>query len=192
MSFPRKIDDSLEGRVQDMIKALDSEAFLSSLSLALSLPDICGKYLYPEDKSSARYAKWFDQYVAHNYSTQTENSERNVLCYFDGEDCYQLRCVFLHEGSNAPHVGRGKTTYNVAQFRIFGTELMVGVDHIGRHWSTGREDEAFNQVDLDLVKFIHAVAAGVRTFLGQHPDANNLNPINGLQNIFYSPILDFR
>lgn len=35
--------------IDDMNKALDNDCFFSALSLALTLPDICGKAKYPTD-----------------------------------------------------------------------------------------------------------------------------------------------
>ena len=45
--------------VEDINKALDNEAYFSALSLALTLPDICGKAEFPETKSGRRYIDWY-------------------------------------------------------------------------------------------------------------------------------------
>ena len=48
--------------IDDMNKALDNDCFLSALSLALTLPDICGKAKYPDEKSTKkRYIDWYDE-----------------------------------------------------------------------------------------------------------------------------------
>lgn len=46
-----------------MNKALDNDCFFSALSLALTLPDICGKAKYPTDGNKKRYIAWYDEYV---------------------------------------------------------------------------------------------------------------------------------
>jgi hypothetical protein len=91
-----------------------------------------------------RYVAWFNRYVAANYRSSSEGNEY----YFDGSDCYQLRCVFLHEGSNAPHREKEKTVYHIAQFRIFENSPEVATDHIGRQWSSDDPNAIFAQVDL--------------------------------------------
>lgn len=191
--FPKKIDDTLTGRVNEMIQAFQSGYFFSALTLALAIPDICGRKQYPEEKNcSVRYAKWFDEYVAHEYRKE-ENEDANSCdtYYFDGDDCYQLRCVFLHEGTNALHTERKKTIYHIAQFRVFSTDPGVGVDHTGKTWSD-KEDIAFSQVDLDLCKFLFAIKSGVETFVAEFPQMNAFNPIAGSESVFYAPIIDFR
>lgn len=186
MNFPTKIDGTLQRRCSDMIRAFESESFISSLSLALSLPDICGNYLYTNDSSRNRYSKWFDQFVAFNYIGPDGTS------YFDGEDCYQLRCVFLHEGMNTPHVERKRTLYNLIQFRIFDDGPLNNVDHFEQLWTNDELSNMFTQLDLNLNKFISAINQGVNEFIRQYPNANNLNPWEGYEGYFYTPILDFR
>ena len=46
-----------------MNKALDNDCFFSALSLALTLPDICGKAKYPTDGNKKRFIAWYDEYV---------------------------------------------------------------------------------------------------------------------------------
>ena len=189
MFFPEKIDDSLRGRVKDMLAAFDADAFLSALSLAVTLPDICGARMCPHEKSSSkRYETWFDQYVA----PSSRNSSEAHGCYFNGRDCYQLRCVFLHEGSNALHPKKKKSIYHIAQFRIFEKSSEIAVDHIGRQWPSDDPEATFAQVDLDLRRFLHSIESGVERFLEDYPDANKYCPVRGPEAVHYSPILDFR
>ena len=44
----------LQRLIDDINKALDNDCFFSALSLALTLPDICGKAKYPNEKSSKK------------------------------------------------------------------------------------------------------------------------------------------
>lgn len=202
MLFPKQVDTSVRGRMADVVKAYQSDAFLSAISLALTIPDICGERLYPDDKVGPRYEKWFDEYVAPFYpdkrascdageagtpfgsSARVEAASR--CYYFSGSDCHQLRCVYLHEGSNAPHIERGKTAYNVIQFRVF--EGAGNCDHIG-NLEESSDGEIFRQIDLDLRKFIESLDAGVEAFLHEHPE---MNEDKGSESFFYRPILDFR
>lgn len=197
VGFPRKIDASLSGRVEDMRRAFEADAFFSALSLALSLPDICGKRMHPDLGSRDRYSRWFDRYVAHNYEDghPAEGSCDRRSLFFNGEDCYQLRCVLLHEGTNAPHVERGRTVYNLIQFRLFGKDPGVGIDHVGQleeKVGSGADPVWFRQIDLDMAKFVDSMARGVASFLEDHPEENDPSPLEGAASVFYAPILDFR
>ena len=77
-------------KIKDIKNALKSESYMSALALTLTLPDICGKVVYPELNSGERYKKWYDEYI-------TKYNENN--CILNAEKCYKLRCAYLHEGS---------------------------------------------------------------------------------------------
>ena len=77
----KKILDSIE-------KSLKNENWYSALVLSLMIPDICGKLEDSKKSSSKRYPEWFDKYLGKKYKN-----------YLSGNDCYALRCSFLHEGS---------------------------------------------------------------------------------------------
>ena len=115
MFLPREIDSSIMGRMADMNRAAEAGAYIPALSLALTIPDACGLRLYPDldKKSGGRYAKWFDEYVARwDYVESPEEAAfwdaagepKPGAVYFNGSDCYQLRCVYLYEAVNAPHM----------------------------------------------------------------------------------------
>lgn len=190
MIFPKHIDTSLVGRMSDIEKAFDAGAYLSAISLALTIPDICGDRLYCGVGSRKRYVDWFNAYIAQNYldekSPQVDGRIAASKYYFDGEDCYQLRCVYLHQGINAPDLSKEKTIYNVIQFRVFDAGS-GSCDHIGKSWSN-TSGEIFRQVDLDLRKFLRCLKTGVDSFLSEYP---NVNVDNGSNHFLYEPVLDF-
>lgn len=181
MLFPKKTDTSIKGRINDVERAFGADAFLSAISMALTIPDVCGERLYPNTAVWKRYTQWFDTYVAFYYFDDEKG------CYFSGTDCYQLRCVYLHEGTNALHVESGRSGYNVVQFRVFESGVN-GCDHIGATRGDLAKSE-FRQVDLDLSLFIGNMKSGVEQFLAEHPD---MNVDSGTNNFLYQPVLDFR
>ena len=83
--------------VQDIDIALESGAYLSAMSLALTLPDICSSVAFPNEKSNKeRYIKWYDENIG--YLEKGPDNENNAP-YLSGEVVYQLRCSFLHQGT---------------------------------------------------------------------------------------------
>lgn len=78
-------------------KSIESENWYSALTLALTIPDICGRLSYPdlEKKSQKRYVKWFDEYILHHYESPFHGEG---FTFMSGGDCYALRCALLHEG----------------------------------------------------------------------------------------------
>lgn len=200
MVIPHQVDTSIRGRMGDVRKAFEAGAFLSAISMALTLPDICGDRLYSGSSSSERYSKWFDKYVAPSYvgPRPDEPDAWDIrgadvgptpcfTSYFSGDDCYQLRCVYLHEGVNAPHVERNKTPFNVIQFRVFD-EMPAGCDGIEK-MQGNLEPDGFLKIDLDLRKFLDNLEAGIDRFLNEHPE---MNDDRGSDSFLYQPVLDFR
>lgn len=83
--------------VQDIRKALENELYFVALSSALTLPDICGKAAYPDERSSRkRYILWYDEGIG-KYEKSPE--DKNNMPYLSGEVIYSLRCSLLHEGN---------------------------------------------------------------------------------------------
>jgi len=88
----------MERFLNSIKNSLENKNWYSALALALSVPDICAKISYPAEKSSKkRYIAWYNSYMIDKYTSYIgANKEKHVfLC---GEDCYALRCSFLHEG----------------------------------------------------------------------------------------------
>lgn len=97
--------------IREIESALKNDEFLAALALALTLPDICGKAEFPNEKSvGVRYIKWFDDNIG-NYekppkSNDGKNTEFDDMPYMSGEIIYSLRCCFLHQGN--PNIEKAK------------------------------------------------------------------------------------
>lgn len=76
--------------------SVENKDWYVSLTSALTLPDVCGRLIDPGARSQARYAAWFDQWMRQNYIV--ERFGRPDECLFTGNDCYALRCSYLHQG----------------------------------------------------------------------------------------------
>ena len=91
----------------DLEKSLDNDCYFAALSLALALPDICGRAEYPELSSSSkkRYIQWYDEHIG-KYEKPPKQSENDEdMPYLSGEVIYQLRCSLLHQG--VPDIDKG-------------------------------------------------------------------------------------
>lgn len=83
--------------IREINYCLDNDCCMAGLSLALTLPDICGRAMYPNLKPSERYIKWFDEYIG-----QYEHDEEHIqvgMPYLSGELVYSLRNSVLHQGN---------------------------------------------------------------------------------------------
>lgn len=71
----------------------------SALALALFMPDVCGRLQSPNSGSQARYVAWFKAWVQPKYTVQMFLMPSETV-FLSGEDCYALRCSYLHEGGD--------------------------------------------------------------------------------------------
>ena len=76
-------------------KALSDENWYAALTLALNLPDICGRLENPKRKSQERYEAWYSRFVEHVFNFKFSEETH---CFLTAADCYALRCAFLHQG----------------------------------------------------------------------------------------------
>lgn len=101
----KKIDsDIFLTRIYEIHACLSSQCYIAALSLALTLPDICGKAEYPSDRTSTRYIEWVNRYIVDEEKPKTRYDED--MPYLSGEVVYNLRCSFLHSGN--PNIDKTK------------------------------------------------------------------------------------
>lgn len=92
--------------IDDINKALDAEAYMAALALALTLPDICAKAEYGDTlRNKERYIKWFDEYIG-KYEVCPREEGEECMPYLSGEVVYSLRNNVLHQGT--PNIEKEK------------------------------------------------------------------------------------
>ena len=111
--------------IKEINQCLDNGCVMAGLSLALTLPDICGKAIYPKLKPSDRYVKWFDKYIG-QYEHDDEHM-RVGMPYLSGELVYSLRNSILHQGNpNIDGEKLGIIYFELLYQRIEGASVIVG------------------------------------------------------------------
>lgn len=83
--------------IDEVKKSIDNECFIAALSLALMIPDICGKAEYPELQSQTkkRYIKWYNTHIGY-FEKPTDSDD---MPYPSGEIIYSLRNSLFHQGT---------------------------------------------------------------------------------------------
>jgi len=79
----------MDNILKSIENSLQNKNWYSALVLSLILPDVCAKLEGNGKSSSVRYPEWFNTYLGKKYNG-----------FLSGNDCYSLRCAFLHEGSS--------------------------------------------------------------------------------------------
>ena len=77
--------------------ALASGNWYAAVTVALTIPDICGRLENPQEGSKARFVRWYDRYLLAKYQVPV-GPTRKLETFLNGNDCYALRCAFLHQG----------------------------------------------------------------------------------------------
>ena len=106
----------MERFVESIEKSIETENWYGALTLAITLPDICGRLNNPKWGSQKRFEKWFNKYMHHHYKSSFHSED---FTFLSGSDCYALRCAFLHEGTD--DVTRQRAREVVTKFTFFTT-----------------------------------------------------------------------
>lgn len=108
--------------VGEIRMAMSHELYLSALTLALTLPDTCGRAEYPNEKlNGVRYKNWCSQYVI------TDRCDSPYGCdmpYLNEEIIYSLRNSLLHQST--PNVEQPKI--HEPRCKIDKFELVISRD----------------------------------------------------------------
>jgi len=83
--------------VEDVRGALRAGHYYAALGLALALPDICGRLETPTTAGKARAIRWLKQHLQPAY-TKAVGAPGDPHVFMTAEDCYALRCAYMHEG----------------------------------------------------------------------------------------------
>lgn len=86
----------IEQYVKDIRRALKDKCYFAALSLALTLPDICGRVEFPNKSVTEGYIGWYDRYIGEQMARENLSGHTP---YLSGEVVYNLRNTFLHQGS---------------------------------------------------------------------------------------------
>ena len=125
IEFHCRYKDIFLARINDIEFCLEQEHYMAALSLALTLPDICGKAEYPSDGTTSRYIKWFNQFMIQYKKSASPYSDD--MPYLSGETVYNLRNEFLHSGN--PNVVKEQIKEELCKVDKF--ELILGKSFTG-------------------------------------------------------------
>lgn len=155
--------NKLEAYLNDIENSIKSDAYLSGLALALTLPDICGKIEKDGANNREKYINWFDKWVYSKTYKLSENkgfTEDNFL-KIDGNICYALRCCFLHAG-NFDLKSKGE---NIDRF-----QFCIGKENKNNgnlySYMFDRSGNVINiRIQLNVVEFLQNMIYGVKIFI---------------------------
>lgn len=148
-------------------RAVADQNWLAALTLALTLPDICGKVTEPESRSSSRYAAWFDQWLGQEFHLPAVTPHGDIR--LSGRDCYALRCAALHEGRDVIEDQRIRGVLRGFMFVRPSVHMFAHMNQIGRTLQL-QVDFFCEQVCAAVERWLHANQRNtrIREGLGEH------------------------
>lgn len=97
--------------IHECREALKHNLHLAALTLALTLPDICGIAEFTKKCGvKERYVQWYEEHIGRS----ERFSKEDEYPYPSGEVIYRLRCMVLHQGT--PSVEKDKC--NIDSFAL--------------------------------------------------------------------------
>ena len=102
----------IEHLVNEIERCLKNDLQIAALTMALTLPDTCGKVYRPQGKVGERYIGWYNDHILNPQRELIGDDRESFL--ISGEVVYKLRCAMLHE-SNPTVVG---TEENITHFSL--------------------------------------------------------------------------
>ena len=157
----------IENIIRDILLAKENKAYLSALSLALTIPSILSSIANNKRSVRTDYAEWFNQWVYKYYKQpKSENELINrglEATKFDGDNCYALRCSMLHAGNTDLKENRG----TIDVFVLCSSEKS---SHEGDAFVCSVSENSARDVyvSLNVVGLIDALVAGARDYLAQN------------------------
>jgi len=151
---------------ESISQSIENKNWYSAIAIALTIPDICSKITYDSKSNGIKYAKWFDDFVGSNYKTNysqdllesvrkhsTEKDYQNLLkgTKLSGNDCYALRCAYLHEGIGEILTQKAREILDEVKFiepnqrmnmhgSIINNKLILHIDEFCQHILNGVEN----------------------------------------------------
>lgn len=159
----------MQDLIADIKRALCAEAYISALSLALVLPDICGQIEFPHSSSGKeQYIEWYDKHML----WPSDMTKEEIL---DGEKCYKLRCALLHSGnkSGVPVDEFELSIERISKQGDYSEFGAYGCSSFGSTWSTKDNGETFNKkhhIRLDVGQLCCWLCMGAEAFYDKWED----------------------
>lgn len=130
--------------------------YYAAIAMALTLPDICSKLQYPEERNTGtRYKNWYDQYMLKKYQHEV-GADRQLHTFLSGNDFYALRCAYLHHGESEVTDQRAREVLN--HFVFLKPQLMSAI-HLNQS-----DDKLQLQVDIFCVDVLLSVEEWVQDY----------------------------
>lgn len=139
--------------IAEIKKDIECGRYLSALTLALTIPDICRKALYPNTDRNTRkyYIKWYDENIGMDHRPKDIS-----MPYLDGDMLYELRCSVLHSGSYTLNdVSKLKDQNKVTNFHLYVDKTNANGKRMLNGSSTISSDNKIVEIEVEIISLCY-------------------------------------
>ena len=156
----------------DIERAIDAKAYIAALTLALTLPDICGKAQYPDAKPTERYKKWYAEHIG-RYENPNDEKDDTKSPYLSADVVYSLRCSMLHQGTTELVNSRIRQpeNKNIDVFHLIVDEAMIGgCSAIEQTYINGRYVKTSVEWEINVVNLCWKLCVVASSYYKENKD----------------------
>ncbi len=151
----------IEQLAKEIKICLDNQCYIAALTLAVMLPDICGKAEYPDMKVGDRYKQWYKQYVY---------SENPFGMHMPEDIAYSLRCKLLHEGNPAINNDKCKVNQFALIIRESGGHIPL---ESSEYYTDSSGNKIYNIYNVNLVELCRQIASAALRYYQDNKEKFN-------------------
>lgn len=158
-------EDIFLGILNEIELALENKLFLAALSLAVTIPDICGEAEFSK-QGKPQYIKWYNEHIGNKAKPSGLGKD---MPYVSGEIVYYLRNSLLHNGN--PNVNKEKVSDERCKIDRF--EMIVGENNYRQTSKVkygGEHGIYYRSIVMNVTVFCRHMVEAAREFYFDNKD----------------------
>lgn len=191
--FPAPIKRTPTALIAEVRAAFEAELYIASLTLLLTIPDVCASLASPDGRTSAKaYTAWASEYLDLPPAPAVTFDKKRRLgklatdmaldaldrAPFSAADLYQLRCAVNHNGSSALDATKDKTSpyHSIGVYVTPDARQLIIKYGEQDEEMRGDQGELVGRQSFDVVVSLNALinlmTDGIERFIREHPEAD--------------------
>lgn len=159
--------NSLEFLENEINACLDAKCYVAAMSLALSVPSLIGKRVYPELVEKEAYIKWYQENIG-QYEHDSEQS-KDKMPYPSGDVCYALKEAMQNKCDT--NIAGSYQDFDLSDFAL-KVEDKNYFDMYGGESSIGKEFDGTpsSKLEISIRDFCWKICRFIDIFLKENID----------------------
>lgn len=144
---------------------LDSECYLSALNMALIIPSIIGKIMYPDLSEKEAYIKWYQENIG-KYDAYKENTPE-IIPYPSGELIFELKWALQTNFTTS--IKEKHEDFNLSKLEL----IAQGKSYYGFYSNGASYDNEKAELQINIRDTCYKILNALEKELVNHPEISN-------------------